>query len=80
MDKNKIISQLIAGKKNIFNCTIVVDNKKFQLAGVGSKTLKVRTKVQGCPNLDSFGFLEWNKWEDFSPLERKIVEAFHKSL
>lgn len=80
MEKNKVISQLIAGKKNIFNCTIIVENKKFQLAGVGAKTLKVRTKVEGCPNLDSFAFLEWRKWDDFSPLEKQIVEAFYKSL
>ena len=80
MDKNKIISKLIVGKKNIFNCTIVIGEQRFQLAGIGSKTLKIRVKVEGCPNLDSFGFLEWQKWENFSPLEKQIVEAFYKSL
>lgn len=79
--KNKIISQLIAGKRRIFNLTVKVGTRKFQLAGVGAQTLKVRpTRLPKYPHLELVGFLSWSDWENFTPEEKKLVEAFHGSL
>ena len=79
--RHKIVSALIAQKSKIFNCTVKVGTRKFQLAGVGSKTLKVRpTRLPKYPHLELVGFLEWKEWDNFTPEERKMVEAFYGSL
>lgn len=81
MIKNKIISALIARKNRIFNLRVKVGSRKFQLAGVGAKTLKVKpTRLPGYPHLELVGFLEWKEWNNFTPEEKKLVEAFYKSL
>ena len=79
--KNPIISTLIKQKKKIFNITVKVGTRKFQLAGVGSKSLKVRpTRLQKYPHLELVGFLDWSEWDNFTPDEKKLVEAFYGSL
>lgn len=82
MMMNKIVSALIAGKKKIFNCTILTKNgKRFQLAGVGAKALKVRpARIDGYPHLELVGFLEWNKWSEFTPEEKELVKAFYSQI
>ena len=81
LDKNTIVSQLIAGKNKIFNLRVKVGTRKFQLAGVGSKTIKVRpTRLPDYPNLELVGFIKWSDWEKLSQSEKQLIEAFHKSL
>ena len=80
-DKNTIVSALIAGKKSIFNLRIKNGNRKFQLAGVGAKSLKVRpTRLPDYPHLELVGFLSWNEWDEFTPQEKKLVEAFYSQI
>lgn len=79
--KNKIVSALIAQKKKIFNLTVKVGTRKFQLAGVGAQTLKIRpTRLPKYPHLELVGFLSWKDWEQFTTEEKKLVEAFYGSL
>lgn len=79
--KNKIVSALIAQKSKIYNLTVKVGTRKFQLAGVGGKTLKVRpTRLPKYPHLELVGFLEWAEWDNFTQDEKKLVEAFYGSL
>ena len=79
--KNKVISALIAGKKSIFNSRIKVGSRKFQLAGIGSSSLKVRpTRLPNYPNLEIVGFLSWKDWDKFTKEEKALVEAFYNSL
>ena len=80
-NKNKIVSELIAGKRSIFNLRVKVGRRKFQLAGVGSQTIKVRpTRLPDYPNLELVGFIKWSDWDKLSQSEKQLIEAFHKSL
>lgn len=79
--KDKVISALMAQKKKIFNITVKVGTRKFQLAGVGAQTLKVRpTRLPKYPHLELVGFLSWSEWDNFTKEEEKLVEAFYGSL
>lgn len=79
--KNKVISALMSKKNSIFNLRVKVGNRKFQLNGVGTKNLKVKpTKLPNYPHLDLVGFLPWAEWDNFTPQEKELVEAFYKSL
>lgn len=81
MKKNHIVSALITQKSKIFNLTVKVGTHKFQLAGVGGKTLKVRpTRLPKYPHLELVGFLDWSEWDNFTKDEQKLVEAFYGSL
>ena len=79
--KNKVISDLISRKKSIFNCRIKVGSRKFQLAGVGSSSIKVKpTRLKNYPHLEIVGFLSWKDWDNFTKEEKALVEAFYNSL
>lgn len=79
--KNNIISGLIRGKKSIFNCKVKVSRRIFQLGGVGSKALKVRVNPpKNFPHLELSGFLDWDKWEEFTEQEKELVRAFYNEL
>lgn len=80
MMKNKIISALITQKNKIFNLNVKVGTRKFQLAGVGSKSLKVRLSLSKYPHLELIGFLDWSQWNNFTDEEKQLVEAFYGSL
>lgn len=81
MNKNDIVSALIAQKSKIFNSTVKIGTRKFQLAGVGGQTLKVRpTRLPKYPHLELVGFLNWSEWDNFTKEEQKLVEAFYGSL
>ena len=80
-DKNKVVSALIQKKNKIFNLRVKVGTRKFKLNGIGSKNLKVKpTRFADYPHLDLVGFLPWDKWEEFTDKEKKLVEAFYGSL
>ena len=81
MDKNTIVSALIAGKKNIYNCKIKSGRRVFQLGGIGGKTLKVRlNSPKDYPHLELNGFIAWEKWDDFTQAEKDLVMAFYSQL
>lgn len=81
MDIKEIISCLVKGKKSIFNCEVKVSNRKFQLAGVGSKALKVRVNSpKGFPHLELNGFINWDKYDEFTEQEKALVQAFVDEL
>ena len=81
MIKNKIISGLIAHKNKIFNLTVKIGTRKFQLAGVGSKSLKVKpARLPNYPNLELVGFLDWSQWNNFTDEEKELVRTFYSSL
>lgn len=80
-NKNKIISALIAGKKNIFNCRITSNRRVFQLGGIGPKALKVKpNRFKDYPHLEIIGFLDFNEWDNFTDKELALVEAFYNQL
>lgn len=81
MTKNKIVSALISQKSKIFNCKIKSNRRVFQLAGVGSKNLKIKpNRMAKYPHLELVGFLPWDKWEEFTDEEIALVESFYKQL
>ena len=81
MNKNRIVSALIAGKKSIFNCRIKNNRRVFQLGGVGAQNLKVRpNRIKEYPNLELIGFLPWDKWDSFTTEEKNLVMAFYDQL
>lgn len=81
MKKNRIISGLIAHKNKIFNLTVKIGTRKFQLAGVGNKSLKVKpARLPKYPHLELVGFLDWSQWNNFTDEEKQLVEAFYGSL
>lgn len=80
-DKNAVVSALIAQKKSIFNCRIKVGNRVFQLAGLGASALKVRLNpIKGYPHLEVQAFLNWDKWDEFTPQEKELVKAFYSQI
>lgn len=81
MDKNQIVSALIARKNKIFDLRVKVGTRKFKLNGVGSKNLKVKpTRLPQYPHLDLVGFLPWNEWDNFTKEEKQLVMAYYNSL
>lgn len=81
MDKNKIVSALITKKNSIYNLRVKVGTRKFQLAGIGAKNLKVRpTRLPKYPHMELVGFLDWSKWNEFTKEEQELVKAFYGSL
>lgn len=81
MKIKNIIQSLVKGKKSIFNCEVKVANRKFQLGGVGSKALKVKlNSPKGFPHLDISGFLNWDKYDEFTEQEKALVQAFIDEL
>ena len=81
MSKNRIISALIAGKKSIFNCRVKSNRRIFQLAGIGSKSLKIKpNRMANYPHLELVGFLDWSEWDNFTEAEKSLVEAFYNEL
>lgn len=80
-NKNKIVSALISQKNKIFNSTVKVSNRKFKLNGLGASALKVKlNSPQGFPHLDVIGFINWDKWNEFTPQEKELVQAFYSQL
>lgn len=80
-NKNKIVSALISQKNKIFNSTVKVANRKFKLNGLGSSALKVKlNSPSGFPHLDVVGFINWDKWDEFTPQEKELVEAFYSQI
>ena len=81
MNLKEIISCLVKGKKSIFNVEVKVSNRKFQLAGVGKQALKVRIpSPKGFPHLELSGFINWDKYEEFTPQEKALIQAFIDEL
>lgn len=81
MNKNQIVSALIAGKKSIYNCRIKSGRRVFQLGGIGSQTLKVRlNSPKGYPHLEISGFIRWDKWDEFTKEEKELVMTFYNQL
>lgn len=80
-DKNKIVSALIARKSKIFNSTVKVGNRKFKLNGLGTSALKVKlNSPSGFPHLDVVGFINWDKWNEFTPQEKELIQAFYSQI
>ena len=81
MEIKEIISCLVKGKKSIFNCQVKVANRCFTLGGVGSKALKVKLNpIKNFPHLEVFGFINWDKYDEFTPQEKALVQAFLDEL
>lgn len=81
MNIQEIISCLVKGKKSIFNCEVKVSGRKFQLAGVGKQALKVRlNSPKSFPHLEVSGFINWDKYNEFTPQEKALVQAFIDEL
>ena len=81
MNKNKIISALIAGKKSIFNCRITSNRRVFQLGGIGTKALKVKpNRFKNYPHMEIVGFLDLNSFDDFTDEELALLEGFYNQL
>ena len=79
-NKEKIVSALISKKQSIFNCKVRTNKRVFQLGGLGTSSLKVRFTLPDYPNLEVQAFLNWDKWDDFSPEEQELVKAFYSQL
>lgn len=76
-----IKNSLVSGKKDIFNCVVKVSNRNFQLAGVGKSALKVKlNSPKSFPHLDVSAFLSWEDYEEFTPQEKALVQAFIDEL
>lgn len=77
----QIISSLVKGKKSIFNCEVKVGRRVFRLGGVGESALKVKLNApSGFPHLDVNGFLNWDKYDEFTENEKALVQAFVDEL
>lgn len=80
-DKNAIVSALISQKSKIFNSTVKVSNRRFKLNGLGASALKVKlNSPSGFPHLDVVGFINWDKWDEFTPQEKELVKAFYSQI
>ena len=77
----EIIKSLVKGKKSIFNAQVKVGRRTFTLGGVGNSALKVKlNSPKNFPHLDLSGFLSWEKYEEFTPQEKELVQKFLDEL
>ena len=81
MNIKSIVKSLVKGKKSIFDSQVKVANRKFQLGGVGNNALKVKMNPpKGFPHLDVSGFLNWDKFDEFTPQEKELIKSFYDKL
>ena len=79
--KYDFVESLVKGKKSIFNHKVKVGRRAFTLGGVGNSALKVKLNPpKDFPHLDVSGFLNWDKYEEFTPQEKALVQAFVDEL
>lgn len=81
MNKNKIVSALIARKNTIFNSSVKVGNRVFKLNGLGSSAIKVKlNSPKNFPHLDVIGFISWENWDEFTEQEQELIKAFYSQI
>ena len=61
-DKMKFVDKLIANKKKLFNLKFQVNGVNLQIAGIGSKALKLKLEPpKQFPAMECFCFISWDK-------------------
>ena len=77
------IKSLVKGKKALWNFKFdsKVCGRNAQLGGIGYKALTIKLEPsKDYPNLDIKCFLNWEKWDSFTPKEKALVQALQREL
>lgn len=78
-----IINTLVKGKKSLWNYEFSqkVLGRKTTLGGIGPKALTIKLKPsKAYEHLDIKCFLDWSKFDEFTPEEKALVESLLDQL
>ena len=83
MQKVQTINKLVSNKKQLWNSEFEnkVLGRKTTLGGIGPKALTIKLETsQAYKHLDIKCFLNWDKFDEFTPEEKELVEFLLKKL